>query len=208
MPPSCHSERSEESDRAQRCVIPSVAMCHSERSEESERVAPDPSRGAGRQEMPPSGHSERSEESDRAQRCVIPSVAMCHSERSEESERDAPDPSRGAGRQEMPPSGHSERSEESDRAQRGIGAGRARPLARRGVTMPDGHRILVIPSAARNLSGSGTTPRFARGDRAGWSQDSCHSEPFASLRVNAARNLTARSAESARVAPDPSRGSG
>ncbi|MGB9755201.1 hypothetical protein, partial [Roseiflexus castenholzii] len=40
-----------------------------------------------------------------------------------------------------PDSGHSERS-----------AGRARPRARLGVTVPDGHRIRVIPSAARNLT--------------------------------------------------------
>ncbi|MGC9041514.1 MAG: DUF3592 domain-containing protein, partial [Roseiflexus sp.] len=36
--------------------------------------------------------------------------------------------------------------------------------------VPDGHRIRVIPSAARNLSGSRPTPRAAWGDRAGWSQ--------------------------------------
>ncbi|GIV99981.1 MAG: hypothetical protein KatS3mg058_1385 [Roseiflexus sp.] len=34
-------------------------------------------------------------------------------------------------------------SEESDRAQPGIWAGRARPLALLGVTMPDVHRELV-----------------------------------------------------------------
>ncbi|GIV99445.1 MAG: hypothetical protein KatS3mg058_0849 [Roseiflexus sp.] len=164
-------------------VIPSAATCHSERSEESKQVAHDPSRGSGGPCRMVTGHwyyslSHVQHASLSFTQPLTSPLALLHQCEIHLARRDgrvprlaplAPSSDRHSRFGE--PQRHREHSGTHVRM---VQAARLTLLIP--MTIDDAACVsfraqrLVIPSAARNLSRSRTTPRAARGDHAGWSQ--------------------------------------